>query len=561
MPLDGDLNKYKSTAEKDPSAVFDDESLFENLEAVNDNEREFSLDSAEAIQSLFAYVEDTALDNWLDEHPGDWSGFSESESFQLLTELQHEAHILEEKIEVGEVSEVDAIEIQVLIDKLQANESLKDIAENSVESEQFDPNSYINDQFADHPYLIPSQRSPVYLLQREYKRALSEGATGDAEILAQQIKDHVDELVGNDQIPEEGNGTDLTLEKKGTELKPDNLDAAEEKVVVYPAANSLESLMQLHGEEVGRDLFESRQVVKNLRAETEKATVHPESVEGMSLDSDENISGVVTDLYGMRLPTSDDPYRFNAVTFRDGLEIAMRHDAERLSQLPEKLQLFSELQELLKDVPVDGITEETSKRLQELAQEINESDVVVNPIEPELVDQISEFSPQEVTPEERLKSDLAEYGIESLEPEMVEEAQTTPVSFAPSLVQESTVREAAKEEKEYERQVKKEIKTIEASANQNFLSRFVNKDTSPYEKLANDDFETVIMDTNLRYVNSFQRAAFIRNKQIDHTAFDRWMNLFSQLEDSGIETAGKTFKEVADQLVELQITERNTQST
>jgi hypothetical protein len=483
MAFDGELSDFKSTAEKDPSAVFDDESLFENLEAANDNnEREFSLDSAEAIQSLLTYVEDTALDNWLDEHPGDGNGFSDSESFQLLTELQHEAKILEKKIETGEVSEVDAVAIQALIDKFQASESPEDVSENFAESELFDPNSYIHDQFAGHPYLIPSQRSPVYLLQREYKRALSEGVSGDAEILAQQIKDHVDELVGNDLLAEEGVGTDLTMKKKSAPLVLKNLDPEPQ-------------------EDEPKFRFDD-----NIPVVLEE----PEPAEEVQLQT----------LYGMQLPTVEQKNTFSAASFREGLQIAMRHDAD-LQQMPDKQELFNELLNLLKYIPENGVSTEVASELQDLAEKINDSEVVVS-----------------------------------------ETAKSISASFTPNAIKEHiSTRDLKQEQGRQEREIQKEIETIEASANQNFLSRFVNRDKSPYEKLANNDFETVVMDTDPQFVNSFQRAAFIRDKQIDQTAFDRWMNLFSQLEDSGIETAGKTFKEVADQLVELQITERNTQST
>jgi hypothetical protein len=580
MAFDGEPSDFKSTAEKDASAVFGGESLFENLKAANDNnEREFSLDSAEAIQSLLEYVEDTALDNWIDIHPADWSGFSDTESYQLLTELQHEAKILEDKIETGEVSDVDAIVLQVLIDKFQEHES-PDVVENSIEEEPFDINTYITEQFAEHPYLSPSALAPVYNSYGEYKRTLDAGLTEVAEMLAQRIKDHVDELAGNDTIAQEGVGANLEFqerrreERRRGELTVEDLDPEES--------------------DLGRRIFDG----VDRTSPSENNT---------------KIEAITTELYGMQLPTADDRYRFNAITFRDGLELAMRHDTE-LSQLPDKQQLFAELLQLLEFVPTEGITAETSEQLRELAQKINDPNEAiqrtgvakevpievshaaevstkaklspeeqlrvltvgagVESLEPELAEEAMNGLVDELPPEEQLKKDSVEYGVKDLEPPLAEEAYVEPVesdetevraaltSSAPAAVQEDQPsREAAREVREYKKKFEDKIKGIEHLDSGGFFSRLVNAGQSPYKVLADMNFEDIVLSSQPPYADSFNRSNYMKGLNVDQSAFENWMKLLPEIDDFSIETNGRTFKEVTDDLIVAQLKEGNTQST
>jgi hypothetical protein len=575
MAFDGEPSDFKSTAEKDASAVFDGESLFENLEAANANEeREFSLDSAEAIQSLLEYVEDTALDNWIDKHPADWSSFSDTESYQLLTELQHEAKILENKIETGEVSDVDAIVLQALIDKFQEKESPDLVVEKSAEDELFDINTYITEQFAEHSYLSPSALAPVYNSYGEYKRTLDAGLTEVAEMLAQRIRDHVDELVGNNTIAHEGVGANLESQ------------ARRRGDLIVEDLNPVDSVG-------GRRIFDG--------------------VDRISLsENNTKTEAIVTELYGMKLPTADDPYRFNAITFRDGLELAMRHDTE-LSQLPEKQQLFAELLQLLEFVPTEGITAETSEQLHELAQKINDPneamqrtgvtkgmpveasspaevsteaelspeeqlqafmvEVGVDSLEPDITDEAMDDLLREITPEEQLKKDLAEYGVEDLEPQLAAEAYVEPdepekgvraalTSFAPASVQEDQPsREATREAREYKKKFEDKIKGIEHLDSGGFFARLVNAGQSPYKVLADMNFEDIVLSSQPPYANSFNRSNYIKGLNVDHSAFENWMKLLPEIDDFSIDTNGRTFKEVTDDLIEAQLKEGNTQST
>jgi hypothetical protein len=455
MAFDGEPSDFKSTAEKDASAVFDGESLFENLEAADGNqEKEFSLDSAEAIQSLLEYVEDTALDNWIDKHPVDWSSFSDTESYQLLAELQHEAKILEDKIETGEVSDVDAIVLQALIDEFQEHES-PDVVENSIEEESFDVETYVNEQFSESSGLAASSITPVYTLLQEYKRAVEKEKVGDAEMLAQQIKDHVDELVGNNTIAQEGFGANLELQgRRRGDLEVEELDSQEP--------------------DLGRRIFAG--VDKISPSENNAKT-----------------EAIATELYGMQLPTADDA--------RDDLL-------------------------------------------------------------------------REITPEEQLKKDLAEYGVEDLEPQLAAEAyvepdkseevevRAAPTSFAPAAVQEDQPsREAAREAREYKKKFEDKIKGIEHLDSGGFFSRLVNAGQSPYEVLADMNFEDIVLSSQPPYADSFNRSNYIKGLNVDHSAFENWMKLLPEIDDFSIETNGRTFKEVTDDLIEAQLKEGNTQST
>jgi hypothetical protein len=557
---------YQSAEKIEGSPALDD-----LLEKYKDSE-DIQLNSAESVRQFYDKTVAEYRESLLEQQP-ELVAFDE-QAEQVLTKrfkpLRDALEVLEGKFDSG---------ADIFDDELERVQIEHDTAVHGVielfESEPFDINTYITEQFAEHPYLIPSQRSPVYLLQREYKRALKEDATQDAKELAQQIKDHVDELVGNDTIAQEGVGANLESQtRRRGDLEVENLDPVD-----Y---------------EEGRRVFDG--------------------VDRISLsENNTKTEAIVTELYGMKLPTADDLYRFNAITFRDGLKLAMRHDTE-LSQLPEKQQLFAELLQLLEFVPTEGITAETSEQLHELAQKINDPneamqrtgvtkgmpvevsspaevsteaelspedqlqafmvEVGVDSLEPEIADEAMDDLLREITPEEQLKKDLAEYGVEDLEPQLAEEAyvesdeseigaRAVPTSFTPAAVQEGqpSAREATREAREYKKKFKDMIKGIEGLDGGGFFARLVNAGQSPYEVLADMNFEDIVLSSQPSYVDSFNRSNYIKGLNVDHSAFENWMKLLPEIDDFSIETNGRTFKEVTDDLIEAQLKKGNTQST
>lgn len=100
--------------------------------------------------------------------------------------------------------------------------------------------------------------------------------------------------------------------------------------------------------------------------------------------------------------------------------------------------------------------------------------------------------------------------------------------------------------------IKNEVQGIEGFKSSGFFSQ------SPYEKLASENCETVVLGFDSSYVDSFERSRFVKDRGVDQLALEIWLTL---IKDSGIDTTERTFKSVADEIVELQIDGRNTQST
>lgn len=109
------------------------------------------------------------------------------------------------------------------------------------------------------------------------------------------------------------------------------------------------------------------------------------------------------------------------------------------------------------------------------------------------------------------------------------------------------------------------VKQIENLGDSSWISRFVNEGQSPYQQLAEANFEELVFQSVVPYATLEQRADFMRdlreNQQVDQAAFDAWMNYLPQIEALGIETAGKTFKEVIDGFLRTQLTTGNAQPT
>jgi hypothetical protein len=546
MPFDSSgFSPYKNTPETAPQVT-------EELE-----ELEIDLSDPSHFGELLNQVEGDLLDRWYEEGIGD--DFTNTEAYTLLQTLKEKLTELEDK---EEITDADVDEIQTLCDSI-AQASLDEIEESE---EPFDPSAYIQEQFSAHPYLIPSQRSPVYLLEREYKRAVAEGVTDDAQQLAEQIKQHVDELTGNDDIAVEGVGVDLERPRQGVRLTPEDLDGAE---------------------------LEQTSHIKITKTES--------ASESETLE-----------LYGMKLPSAGDKFRFGAITFRDGLKLAMRHDPE-LQQLPGKQALFGEMLKLLEYVPEDGISVETEARLRELATQINDPEFAIEQVSEQ--SDLSESEPQkqttivldatEIPSPTQLEADLAtlgariddstvyhqdtnaknavpstpEYDLQqvmrdvgqtSLEPDVISEHldpdtknTSQPPRFTPKSVTESaTSRAEVRQQKQYEEMVKNEVKKIEKISS-GFFSRIVNGGESPYKYLADEDFEGLVMHSQTPYVDSTQRQVFMRyleREGVSQSAFEEWMKLLPEIEERGIDTAGKTFKQVVDALIADRLASGNTQS-
>lgn len=372
-------------------------SVYEKItkgESVEDSEElEESLDE-EGLNKITDIAENAVLDQ-LDVSPEAVAEFEHSEAFRKLDELQSVLNEIRVKLEAGEdITNEDAEVVQVAYDAVET----ATVTETGLMN--FNPDTYITEQFKEHPYLIPSQRSPVYLLQREYRRAMKEGATQDAEELAQQIKDHVDELVGNDKLIEEGISANLELrERRRGDLKLQDLDSEEfdegpliltEADRVYPpeqkveaesmptelygmklptadntseseeqnqaeyvAPTRLERLVGLHGEEVGRDMYESEQVRANLRSEIEHHQADQESVVE-SLSSEEQLKN---DLAEFAVGSLEPELRDESYSETDESAYATRKVVAPVSFTPERVTAKSADMQVESNTAVEKLRE------------------------------------------------------------------------------------------------------------------------------------------------------------------------------------------------------------
>ena len=459
--------------------------------------KDVSLDSAEEAQAFFNETFSEYRASLLEQYPS-LHEFSQSEEQSLVERfapMQAALDIIKQKLEVeDEITDEELENVQNAYDQaVHGPISLQEFVEaDEGSAEVFDPATYITENLEGNVSVKASERTQVMLLQESYENAVKNGNTTKAESIAKQIKEHVDELVGNDQVEDEGTGTDLTVGRKSKILTPENLDTGEEKVSFYPKPNSLESLMQLHGDEAGRDIYESRQVVANLRAEAEKAKAQSEAVQAVPVESVETV---------------------------DVAELASNTE----------LSAEDQLRAVLAEAEVDSL-------------------------EPVLADEAMDDLFDKLTPEEQLKKDLAEYGVTSLEPDLAEEvygefedvqdeeapSAVEPVDMAAIELEEEPIKvmDAISQSALIANGVKKiEFKEV------GWLDQLLGNNVSPYEVLKDLSFAEV-MDWQ---DNPKQLEWKLMAYKIDRKDYNKWAALEAEIAKVVAVSPDQTFKEVVDE--------------
>ena len=191
------------------------------------------LDSVAAVHTFRDEVNASILER-LDEVEVTLDEEDQEQLSKLQTEFSSYLEAVAQKINSGsDPEEHDRAHVQEVYERLMDKVDALCVLD---EAAPFDPELYIHEQFAEHPYLTATKRQMAYSLLREYKQILKESQSPEthesAERLALEIQEVVDELVGNDQITEEGVGFDVADRKTGVRLTLEDVRTEEAEIVV-----------------------------------------------------------------------------------------------------------------------------------------------------------------------------------------------------------------------------------------------------------------------------------------------------------------------------------------
>jgi len=413
----------------------------ESAETLEQEEDIGDVHSPESIDRLLAYVQ-SEIEDRVEKTGLSAEAFNQSEAASSLSDFADLLEGMKTVAEDGELTDEDGEIVQAAYDRVMGAD-LNPI-ETIDQTEAFDPDQYIAEKFR-YANLRQSERHPVYVLQQAYRDAVEKDNVQNAEELAQQIKEYVDELVGTDSIEQEGVGVDLSYRRRGVDLQPVVLDKEDADVIT--------------------------RVIDRTHKPTEQAETGPLVLEQKD-----------------RVYTPDE----SPVNYDDNVQLSS---------------------------------------------------------------------------EQKLQNDLAEFGAASLEPELAQELTLEPeteteTETSSSVTQESvqtsviSPREKAREAVRQLKAREQELHKIEGFSSDKFMSTLFNGE-SPYKALGQENFDglfTLALETGSR------RADFLRllkDDNINEVAFNRWIDTLSELGD--IDTADKTFKEVADELIKARVESGNTQ--
>ncbi len=297
---------------------------FENTE--DTEEVEESLDSETGIDNIMIAAENLVLDRLVSSSE-EAAEFGYTDAFDKLNDLEDKLSSIRAKLEAGEeITNEDGEAVQAAYNAVETSIQAETEYDSEVE-QQFDPGTYAQEQFDEHGFITATNRSRVYSLVREYQRALKEtdegkdvAAVAHVEQIAQEIKSVVDELVGNDVLPQEGVGYDLSpSSKKETGLRIKNLDLDEgesisiglEPVVLKEPETIIEKLQSTatpgidfsvssrYSEEIAKDIQETQQDTENLR-------VIAQEQEQEDMDDEPDVASVSENVYSPEQKESDD---------------------------------------------------------------------------------------------------------------------------------------------------------------------------------------------------------------------------------------------------------------
>jgi hypothetical protein len=531
MSNEGNRSKYGSAAEGPIAQPESDQTRVEDAE-LDENEDDVKLDSIEAVDAFYAEVE-TSVTQRLQA-----ADLTIAERSVLSSQLQEFALYLESvKAKLrGEfaLSELDQAHVQEIYVRIMDE---VDALTETAEEPPFDPESYIHEQFAEHPYLTASKRQSAYSLLREYKRTLKESGDQEAQELAAQlaleIQKLVDKLVGNDLLPEEGQGSDLTSRKVGTKLTLTSWD--DEPLTVAREHTSETTTDQGSYSIDGYDFVDLPQP----QTELAQPALEPEPI----------------------------------------AEVVVMQPAEQAEVAPEKLGFFKKLtSRLTRNREADN---PNYKR--HLAEVAYASEVAQDAADlRSMADRRAEAqrpSPLILTQDMRLPNELspeaqpqimAENGQAPVEwvaskenyaPFEPHKTETAP-QFTPASVQEQPGSSPAEQidSRQAQQQLLRAVGNVEAIPTSWFASN-LDAGQSPYQVLGNDSFEDLATYAQSNETRTECRA-WLKSNGIDEHAFFNWMDLLPEMQARGVQTDGQSFKEVIDTLLQLRAAEqRNTQST
>jgi len=530
MSNEGNYSNYQSPTEGPIAQLESDQTRVEDAEL---DEDDVKLDSIEAVDAFYAEVETSVTERL---QAADLAIAEHSVLSGQLQEFEVYLESIKVKLQTKSTfSELDRAHVQEIYERMM--DEVDGLTE-TIEEPPFDPESYIHEQFAEHPYLTASKRQSAYSLLREYKRALKE--TGDQEAqelaaqLALEIQELVDELVGNDLLAEEGQGSDLTRKRMGTKLILKSLDD------------------------------EPPTVAKELTSET-------------TTDQD---SQFIDGYDYVDLPQAQAELVQPALEPEPIAEVAAMQPAEQAEVTPENLGFFKKLtSRFTRNREADN---PNYKR--HLAEVAHAAEVAQDAADlramaarraeaqrpsPLLLTQ-DMILPNELSTEAQLQQVMAENGQASAEwvaskenfaPFEPHKTETTR-QFTPASVQEQPGSSPA-EQIDFEQTQERLLTTVvdvEAIPTGWFASN-LDAGQSPYQVLGNMSFEDLAAYAQSSETRAECRA-WLKSNDIDEHAFFKWMELLPEMQARGVHTDGQSFKQVIDTLLELRTAEqRNTQST
>jgi hypothetical protein len=529
MSNEGNYSNYQSPTEGPIAQLESDQTRVEDAEL---DEDDVKLDSIEAVDAFYAEVETSVTERL---QAADLAIAEHSVLSGQLQEFEVYLESIKVKLQTKSTfSELDRAHVQEIYERMM--DEVDGLTE-TIEEPPFDPESYIHEQFAEHPYLTASKRQSAYSLLREYKRALKEPDDKQAqELVAQlalEIQELVDELVGNDLLPEEGYGSDLTRRKVGTKLtltsSDDELPSAskegESETTTDQGSHSIAGydyvdLPQAQGE-LAQPVLEQEPIAEVVAMQpAEQAEVTPEK------------PGFIKKLTSRftRNREADNPnYK------RHMAEVA--HAAEVAQDAADLRVMAARRAEAQRPSPLI------------LTQDMR----LPNELPPEEPSQIMVENGQDSIEWVASKEDFAPF-----EPHKTE----TTSQFTPTSVQEQSWLSRAEQIDSRQAQLRllRAVGDVEAIPTGWFASN-LDAGQSPYQVLGDDSFEDLATYAQSNETRAECRA-WLKSNGIDEHAFFNWMELLPEMQARGVQTDGQSFKVVIDTLLQLRAAEqRNTQST
>jgi hypothetical protein len=311
------------------------------------------------------------------------------------------------------------------------------------------------------------------------------------------------------------------------------------------------------------DYTDTASVEAGTSSDSVLSEVHSENIEQESVNF----------LYGMSVPQAGPERRFGALSFREGVKLAMINDPEFVS-FPAKKVLVEQMLQVVGYVPDAGLSAEDVMRLNDLVGQIDALSNSEVSIASEFVDT---ESPDEalvekeellMVPENKRKKliladlDAVEQTLPIAHNEMQKVSEE--IAFAdigpdskmsdfvveePVVVEQEEMSEGISEIEVADAQIIAAVKQIE-SEQMSWVDSTFGTYKSPYTEFSETSFDDLYSQANAPIGSQEQQLfrGFLKEHNIKYEVFNEWQKHFVAMFDfvPDLDTKGMTFKEVVD---------------